>query len=498
MTDYGHELLFGTFITPAASDPARVVALAQATEQAGLDLVSVQDHPYQPAFLDAWTLLSVIAASTTTVRVFANVTNLAMRPPAVLARSVASLDRLSDGRVELGLGAGAFNAAVVANGGPKRDAGASIAALEEAIAIIRAIWAGDTSVRVNGEHYQVVGAKAGPVPAHDVGIWVGAYKPRMLALTGRLADGWLPSLAYAGVDTLTDLNRIIDTAASNAGREPSAIRRLYNINGTFGRGGGLLQGPATEWAEQLADLTLREGISAYILASDDPADIRRFGEEVAPAVRALVAAARAGDPTPAAPRSATTITATTDDGVRRSQVARWDESLRPSVPSDAASGGPGPNAAGRDLVAVHDHLRQELAQIYDLVDQVAAGHMGIGSARSHINEMTMRQNNWTLGTYCESYCRVVTTHHTIEDISVFPHLRRADPQLGPVLDRLKEEHHVIHGVLEDVDRALVGLVGGGDVKALREAVDELSDTLLSHLSYEETQLIGPLSRYGFQ
>ena len=73
--------------------------------------------------------------------------------------------------------------------------------------------------------------------------------------------------------------------------------------------------------------------------------------------------------------------------------------------------------------------------------------------------MTMRQNNWTLGAYCESYCRIVTGHHTLEDHSVFPHLRRATPTSAPVLDRLEEEHEVIHDVLEQVDDALVGLVG---------------------------------------
>ncbi|HEY2791742.1 MAG TPA: LLM class flavin-dependent oxidoreductase [Micromonosporaceae bacterium] len=477
MPDYGHELLFGTFLTPSADDPQRVVELARATEAAGLDLVSVQDHPYQTAFLDAWTLLAVIAASTTTVRVFPNVTNLPMRPPAVLARSVASLDRLTGGRVELGLGAGAFNTAVVANGGPERSPAASIDALEEAIAIIRAIWAADRSVRVNGEHYRVVGAKAGPAPAHDVGIWIGAYKPRMLRLTGRLADGWLPSLGYAGPDRLAGMNRIIDDAALDAGREPAAVRRLYNINGTFGSGDGSLHGSASEWAERLAELALTEGISGFVLASDSPSDIRRFGAEVASAVRSLVGAAR---------------------GTTAADLAEpvWAEALRPAGPMPRSET-TRPSGAGRDLIAVHDHLRQELASLYDMVDEVESGHLGVAAARSNLNEMTLRQNNWTLGAYCESYCRVVTMHHTIEDASVFPHLRRTDPRLAPVLDRLSEEHHIIHGAIDGVDRALVGLVEGGDVKDLRTAVDLLAETLRSHLTYEEDELVEPLTRYGF-
>ncbi len=116
MTDYGHDLLFGTFITPTAALPERVVELARASETAGLDLVTFQDHPYQPRFLDTWTLLAYVAARTETIHLAANVTNLPLRPPAVLARAVASLDLLSGGRVELGLGAGAFWDAIAAMG----------------------------------------------------------------------------------------------------------------------------------------------------------------------------------------------------------------------------------------------------------------------------------------------------------------------------------------------------------------------------------------------
>jgi hypothetical protein len=191
---------------------------------------------------------------------------------------------------------------------------------------------------------------------------------------------------------------------------------------------------------------------------------------------------------------------TPDDGIRRSDVRVWDESARPTGPT------PDPDrtytaheqAAGRHLIEVHDGLRAELRQVHDLLEQVTAGTMDPGTARSHINTMTMRQNNWTLGTYCESYCRIVTMHHTLEDRSVFPHLRRADRRLEPVIDRLAEEHQVIHGVLEGVDRALVSFVSGPDgVKELRAAVDLLTDTLLSHLSYEERELVEPLARLGF-
>ncbi|MEU8662464.1 LLM class flavin-dependent oxidoreductase [Actinoplanes philippinensis] len=519
MSDYGHPLEFGSFITPSAADPTRVVALTVLAEQAGLDLVTYQDHPYQPGFLDTWTLLSYAAARTSSVRLAANVTNLPLRPPAVLARSVAALDLLSGGRIELGLGAGAFWDAIEAMGSPRLTAAQAVQALEEGIDVIRQLWdAGARGpVRVDGEFHRVVGAKRGPAPAHDVGIWLGAYKPRMLALTGRRADGWLPSLAYLKDGDLAAGNRIIDEAALEAGRKPADVRRLLNIGGRFTDiGRGPLTGPAEQWAEELSDLALTDGVSTFILASDDPDDLRRFAAEVVPAVREAVAAERAGTtrspaavpaPPAAAPgaagaaRSPFSVTPTSDDGVRRSSTVVWDEQTRPAGPAPDPDRTYTPHelAGGRHLIEVHDGLRGELAQIHDLIDQVEAGTIDVGTARSHINTMTMRQNNWTLGTYCESYCRIVTTHHTIEDRSLFPHLRRADPRLAPVVDRLEQEHHVIHEVLEGVDKALVTLVSTpGALPELREAINLLSDTLLSHLAYEERELIEPLSRLGVQ
>ena len=299
MTDYGHELLFGTFTTPVANPPHRAVELAVVADKAGLDLVTFQDHPYQPSFHDAWTLLSYVASRTERVHVSGNVLNLPLRNPAVLARAAASLDRLSGGRVELGLGTGAFWDGIVAMGGERKTPGQSIEALEEAITIIRDLWKAEErgGVRFNGTHYQVNGAKRGPAPLHDIGIWIGAYKSRMLRLTGRMGDGWLPSLGYlqGGVADLAAMNRHIDEGAVEAGRDPSTIRRLLNISGQFTREGrSLLVGPPEQWAEELAGLTLDFGITGFILTADDAITIERFAGEVAPATRELVAAARSG------------------------------------------------------------------------------------------------------------------------------------------------------------------------------------------------------------
>ncbi|NMD96019.1 LLM class flavin-dependent oxidoreductase [Rhodococcus sp. BL-253-APC-6A1W] len=295
MPDYRQSLEFGSFLTPSAGDPARVVDLALVSERAGLDLVTIQDHPYQSRFLDTWTLLSWIAARTTTVTVAPNVANLPLRGPVILARSAASLDRLSGGRVELGLGSGAFWDAVAANGGPRRSAGQAVTALADAIAVIRALWSDEKGgAKVDGEYYSLSGAKRGPAPAHDLGIWVGAYGTRMLGLTGRLADGWLPSSFAAGPDVLGEMSARVDDAAREAGREPAEIRRLYNVTGTFAdvADGSFLHGPAEVWAEQLAELTLQHGTSTFVLASDASTDLERFAAEVAPRVRELVAAER--------------------------------------------------------------------------------------------------------------------------------------------------------------------------------------------------------------
>jgi hypothetical protein len=531
MPDYGHDLQFGIFPSPDATRAEQTLELAQLAEVTGLDLVSVQDHPYQAKHLDTWTLLSVIAARTTAVRVAPNVANLPLRPPVVLARSVATLDRLSNGRVELGLGAGAFWDAIAAAGGPRRSPREAVDALIEAVEVIRAVW-GTGTVRHDGEHYPVHGLHAGPEPAHEVPIWLGAYKPRMLRATADLADAWIPSMGYADPPALAALNAVIDERAEANGRGVQAVRRMYNVFGRFGTDSGFLQGTVTDWAEQLAGLAIDEGISTFILGTDDADDVRRFALEVAPAVREHVAAERelrtSGSvsreqtgslrseepasfetPRPSAPqepsrRAAPPITLTpTPPPERLTDEVPWDESTRPTYPVPAgATYSEAEQAWPQHLVDIHDALRAELAQLRDVVEQVRRGLMQVGQARSAINTMTMRQNNWTLGAYCETYCRIVTGHHTLEDRSMFRYLRAVDPQAAPVVDRLAEEHVVIHDVLEEVDRALVQLVAAepsGASAALEHFsvhVDSLTDALLSHLSYEERELLHPLATHG--
>jgi alkanesulfonate monooxygenase SsuD/methylene tetrahydromethanopterin reductase-like flavin-dependent oxidoreductase (luciferase family) len=269
---------FGVFILPDGEDPELTVAQAVAADEAGLAYIGIQDHPYQRRYLDTWTLLSYLAARTERIRLLPDVINLPLRQPAVLAKSVASLDLLSGGRVELGVGAGAFWDAVAAMGGPRRTPGESVEALEEAMQIIRAFLDMESpSVRVRGEHYTVTGAKPGPPPAHRVGLWVGAYGPRMLRLTGRRGDGWLPSVGdhYLSRDDIAPRQAAIDEAARKAGRDPADIVRAANVG---------LDNP-TEWldAERLREFADEHRFDVVLVspASDDPVDfIRGLGQAV--------------------------------------------------------------------------------------------------------------------------------------------------------------------------------------------------------------------------
>ncbi len=292
--NYGHALEFGTFITPSNRDPQQTVALAVRSEALGYDLVTFQDHPYIAEHLDTWTLLSWVAGKTERIRIAANVLNLPLRPPAMLARSAASLDLLSNGRFALGLGAGAFQDGIAAMGGERRTPGEAVDALAEAITIVRELWnAGERRLfRFDGDHYSIPRAQRGPLPAHDIPLWLGAYKPRMLRLLGREADGWLATQSYLQPGDLRKGNAIIDEAATGAGRDPREIRRMLTVKGTFGdTRDGFLTGPPEAWVEDLLPLVLDDGIGTFILWTDDEATMTRFAGEVIPPLKRAAATA---------------------------------------------------------------------------------------------------------------------------------------------------------------------------------------------------------------
>lgn len=284
-------LEFGVFLDPSADVLAQTRATAAVADHLGLDLIGIQDHPYQRRFLETFALMADLLARTERVRVFPDVANLPLRGPAMLAKAAASLDVLSDGRFELGLGAGGFWAAIEGMGGPVREGPALLRSLEEAVVIIRRALDGERGLTLDGEVYRVKGFQPGPPPVHRVGIWLGVQQHGPLDLVGRLADGWICSMAYVPPATAREGNDRIDRAALAAGRDPATIRRVYNINGTITDGAptGLLQGSPEHWIEVLGELAETYGMDTFLMwPGDDPhGQVGRFAAEVVPALRRL-------------------------------------------------------------------------------------------------------------------------------------------------------------------------------------------------------------------
>jgi alkanesulfonate monooxygenase SsuD/methylene tetrahydromethanopterin reductase-like flavin-dependent oxidoreductase (luciferase family) len=242
--------------------------LVRTADEGGLPLVGIQDHPYQHHFFDTWALIATLLSETKQISFFTDVANLPLRPPAVMAKAAASLDVLSGGRFELGLGGGGLPELISNFGGPRRSPGETVEAVDEAIDVLRLLWSEERSVSFEGKHYRLHDARPGPRPAHPIGIWLGAFRPRMIRLVGRKADGWLPSLGVLSREELRAGNRWIDEAAQKAGRDPTSIRRIINVQGLIGEGpaarraelrvgylaGEPLVGPPSWWLETIGGL----------------------------------------------------------------------------------------------------------------------------------------------------------------------------------------------------------------------------------------------------
>ena len=290
-------LQVGISVVPATDTLDRIRELVGAADETGLDLVGIQDHPYQSHFLDTWSLIPALLAETKRISFFTDVANLPLRPPAVMAKAAASLDVLSGGRFELGLGAGAIQDQITRLGGPSRSPAESVDALEEAIEVIRLMWSSERSVSFEGKHYRLEDARPGPLPVHPMGIWLGAFKPRMLRLVGRKADGWVPSLGVLSADEMRAGHERIDAAAADAGRDPRRIRRVLNLQGVIGESrtppagrlpvgylmGEPLAGPPGWWAETLSGFA-EDGFDTLIFWPVDPSprQVELLAGEVVP------------------------------------------------------------------------------------------------------------------------------------------------------------------------------------------------------------------------
>ncbi len=296
--------LFGLNIDPSAKNLELAYNLARLADSTKLDFISIQDHPYNANFFDTWTLLTFLGARTQHVRLLTNVVNLPLRPPAMLAKAAATLDILTNGRVELGLGAGGYWEGIVSYGGTQRAPGEAVSALEEAIAVMRILWqpvSPGQTVNFSGQFYQLVNAHPGPAPAHPIGIWLGAIKPRMLRLTGQRADGLLISANYIPPEEVPTVQQTIDDAAREAGRNPLAIRRGYNLMGAILQPGshairarrkGVIVGTAKQWVDEILRYYSELKMDSFFfwpVMGDEEVQAKLFVGEMVPEVMAGIA-----------------------------------------------------------------------------------------------------------------------------------------------------------------------------------------------------------------
>lgn len=300
--------LFGANIDPSASDPKEPFRRAQIADQNGLQLVTIQDHPYNRRFFDTWTLLAALAMKTERVHVGTNVISTPLRPPAMLSKMAATLDVLCDGRLELGIGAGAYWPGIEAYGVEKRSPGEAVTAFGEFLHILRGMWENaDGSFNYEGEFYQVKGARPGPSPAHHIRIWTGAYGDRMLDITGRYADGIFVTSTYLQPEGLPRMNRLIDQGAEKAGRDPGEIRRGYNMMGVLDldredtklekQEPGMFYGPVGYWVDEILQLNQEYRQDTFIfwpIAGNEALQIEAFAQQVAPAATEAIQGSQAG------------------------------------------------------------------------------------------------------------------------------------------------------------------------------------------------------------
>ncbi len=291
--------VLGINVHPGVEDPKDAFNRARIADISQLDLITIQDHPYIPYFLDTWTLLSALAGVTSRVHLGTNVSPLPLRPPAMLAKAAASLDVLARGRVELGIGAGAFPKGIASFGGQVLPVGERVAAFAEAIQVIRGLWASSESFTFDGTYYQFHDTHFGPKPDHAIRIWVGATKPRMLRIAGRLADGVLLSNTWVSEDRLAGINQVIDDSATSAGRSPDSVRRGYNLMGAVELpdvpntspeiGPKTLVMPSAGWTDLIVRLYQEQWMDTFIfwpLGNNQIPQIEAFAGEIAPAVLA--------------------------------------------------------------------------------------------------------------------------------------------------------------------------------------------------------------------
>ena len=204
-------------------------------DAAEVDWISVWDHFYEAPFqggdqphFEALATLGALAADTSHARIGCLVFCVGYRNPALLAKAAVTLDHLSSGRFELGLGAGWHIHEASAYGFPFPDIGTRLDMLDEAAAIVRGLL-DDERTTFSGKHFQVDAATCWPKAVQArVPLWIGGRgERRTLEIAARRADGW--NAAYASAEEFGRLNSVLDHWCEADGRDPAAIQRGVNV-----------------------------------------------------------------------------------------------------------------------------------------------------------------------------------------------------------------------------------------------------------------------------
>lgn len=298
----GQDVVFGFGAHSGTGEVPELLRAARQADRDGLDVFSLSDHPYVGGRLDAYSSIGFVLGATERLAGFANVTNLPLRPAAMLARTVTSLSALSGGRVVLGMGAGGLWDRITDMGVPRLSPGEAVDAFEEAITLVKMLAGGGPPVTYRGRHYQV--NQIDPAPVAAPAVWTGSVGRRSLAATGRVADGWIPGHAADWLSARYRASRpVIDEAAAAAGRDPREVRTIFNLPGritdrslaaTRDAEGRWVGGSPGQWTEELAGAVIEHGAAGFMLFSPqggtpDIASLARWAREVVPAVRDMVA-----------------------------------------------------------------------------------------------------------------------------------------------------------------------------------------------------------------
>ena len=284
------QLLLGVDVPTFAGPESDPVADAKQAERLGFDFVSANDHPEgsQPTY-ETWTMLSWIAAATSKIKVASRVLGVPYRSPAMVAKMAATLDQLSGGRLILGLGGGYSDDEFRAFGLPVPTPKEKVQGLEEAIVIARGLWS-EADFTFEGRQFHTASADVEPKPTRHIPIWVGTYGPRALGVTGRVADGWIPSFDMAPPEKVPQMRDRIFAAARETGRDPDQITLAYNIeiriDGRADSSPGVISGAPDEVVDRLSGLVALgfNAMNFKPVGPDRHDQVERLGAEVLPAL----------------------------------------------------------------------------------------------------------------------------------------------------------------------------------------------------------------------